>query len=497
MIKKFFLKRNFQTEILSNNEVRPINLMPGPKGFLGLGTILNYVKPFGSIDWDQLHILGMERYKKYGPIVCEKIMPGASVVWLYDPVDISKVLTDTPGNLPCRRSHLALEKFRYDRPEVYSSGGLLPTNGEKWWELRSQFQKHISSPKNVRNILPSTNQVTREFIEMLASKFDANNTIQDMVTEFDRFSFEMTCLIAFDERMYSFSESERHPNSISSRLIKAGDDTSCSVLSTDNDLQLWRLFETASYRKLRVAQEYMQQIAIDFVDKRAAKQTDGDSLLDQYLKNPNLSKKDLIGISSDFLLAGVHTVSFSSAFALYHIAKNKRVQELMHEEAIKVLPSNESEITTPIMNNEIPYTRAVLKEVFRLNPISIGVGRISNQDMVLGGYLIPKNTRIVTQNYISCRLDEYFPKPLQFIPERWIKINREKSNINPYLVIPFGQGMRSCIARRFAEQTMLVFLLRLLREYKIEWKGIENLGILTKLINRPNSDVTIKFEKRF
>lgn len=51
------------------------------------------------------------------------------------------------------------------------------------------------------------------------------------------------------------------------------------------------------------------------------------------------------------------------------------------------------------------------------------------------------------------------------MPERWLRTvseeqNKSKAPTNPYLVLPFGHGMRSCIARRFAEQNMLVLMLR-------------------------------------
>ena len=150
----------------------------------------------------------------------------------------------------------------------------------------------------------------------------------------------------------------------------------------------------------------------------------------------------------------------------------------MYEEALKVLPNADDMISATAVNSGMSYTRAVLKETLRMNPISVGIGRILNKDMVLGGYHVPKNvswinwnnmlkalwlysqTIVVTQNFVSCRLEKNFTKPLEFIPERWIKNEGVKSSVNPFLVIPFGHGSRSCIARRFAEQNILVFLLR-------------------------------------
>lgn len=112
----------------------------------------------------------------------------------------------------------------------------------------------------------------------------------------------------------------------------------------------------------------------------------------------------------------------------------------------------------PSFTAKATYCRAVLKESLRLNPISIGVGRILNKDAILSGYQVPKGTVIVTQNQIACRLEKHFKNASKFIPERWMRDTKE--DVNPHLVLPFGHGMRSCIARRMAEQNMLVLLLR-------------------------------------
>lgn len=69
-------------------------------------------------------------------------------------------------------------------------------------------------------------------------------------------------------------------------------------------------------------------------------------------------------------------------------------------------------------------------------------------------------TVVVSQNQVSCRLEEYFPHPHDFMPERWLKNNPMYKQSHPFLLIPFGHGPRTCIARRLAEQNMLVLLLK-------------------------------------
>lgn len=71
---------------------------------------------------------GKSKYQEYGKIVRESMLPGVNIVWLFDPDDIACVLNDFgSGGYPQRTSHLALQKFRQNRPKIYASGGLLPT----------------------------------------------------------------------------------------------------------------------------------------------------------------------------------------------------------------------------------------------------------------------------------------------------------------------------------------------------------------------------------
>ncbi|XP_055378532.1 cytochrome P450 302a1, mitochondrial [Condylostylus longicornis] len=494
--KNFSLhKRKFSFAGIKNNSklnAKSFEDIPGPSGPLGLGNIFNYLPGIGKYSWLKIHEASLDKYIKYGSIVKEKMVPGNFVIWLYDPNDIAVVLNEK--DYPQRRSHLALEKFRKDRPHVYKSAGLLPTNGAEWWRIRSEFQKELSIPKNVRTFLPDIDNVTKEFIMNLKS-----DEIIDILPELARLNLELTCLLTFGVRLGSFSSSEYNLNSRTSKLIKSAEDTNSSILPTDQGFQFWRYFETPTYRKLRKAQEYMESVAVELVSQKLSFYSDESdnfkvngvktrvSLLDQYLKNPNIDLSDIVGMTADMLLAGIDTTSYSTSFALYHLAKNPESQNKLLDESRTILKNPCDAISEEILKSKIPYARAVLKEVFRLNPISVGVGRILNSNCVLGGYNVPRDTVVVTQNMVASRLEKYFENAAKFSPERWMN----RAVINPYLVLPFGHGMRACIARRLAEQNMLVFLLRIVRLYEIKWMGKDFMDVETLLINKPDQPVKI------
>uniref|UniRef100_A0AAG5DFR8 Cytochrome P450 n=1 Tax=Anopheles atroparvus TaxID=41427 RepID=A0AAG5DFR8_ANOAO len=490
--------------------------IPGPRGPLGLGNLYQYLPVVGRYSFDELHRSGADKYARYGPIVRETMVPGQDVVWLYDPADIATVLDDrTPGIYPSRRSHTALEKYRKDRPNVYRTAGLLPTNGIEWWKIRSELQKGLSSPQSVRNFLPATDKITKEFVARIKPMLESQTSktqddgvflMEDFMPPISRLNLELICLLAFDVRLDSFSEEQMQPHSLSSRLMESAETTNSCILPTDQGFQLWRYFETPAYRRLRKAQQFMEKTAVELVSEKllyfnedqqrlASGEHGSKSLMEEYLRNPNLELNDIIGMAADLLLAGVHTTSYTTAFALYHLGQNVSAQERLYQEAKAILPDpRRDRIGAATLGSEASYCRAVLKETFRLNPISIGVGRILNRDHVLGGYQVPRGTVVVTQNMISCRQETYFRDAAQFIPERWVRETREP--VSPHLVLPFGHGMRSCIARRLAEQSMLVLLLRLIRSFEIEWAGTVPMDVKTKLINQPDQPIRLRFKPR-
>lgn len=91
------------------------------------------------------------------------------------------------------------------------------------------------------------------------------------------------------------------------------------------------------------------------------------------------------------------------------------------------------------------YMDAVLKETLRLcPPVPIMVRRLL-QPMRLGGYTIPAGATVAPCAYLIHLREEIYPQPRSFMPERFLG-----SAAGTYTWIPFGGGVRRCLAASFA-----------------------------------------------
>ena len=85
--------------------------------------------------------------------------------------------------------------------------------------------------------------------------------------------------------------------------------------------------------------------------------------------------------------------TYTTSFVLYHLAVNPEVQNKLYEESCQLLAKPNCAVTTSVLA-KAQYTKAVLKETFRMNPVSVGVGRILAQDTILSGYHVPKGVSV-------------------------------------------------------------------------------------------------------
>lgn len=73
---------------------------------------------------------------------------------------------------------------------------------------------------------------------------------------------------------------------------------------------------------------------------------------------------------------------------------------------------------------------------------------------------------VIVHHQLMGELEEYFPRPNEFLPERWIKGDPLESHHHPFALLPFGFGTRMCVGRRLAEMEMWQFTTKVLINLK-------------------------------
>jgi cytochrome P450 family 135 len=131
------------------------------------------------------------------------------------------------------------------------------------------------------------------------------------------------------------------------------------------------------------------------------------------------------------LLAGHETTATSVAWALERLVRHPAKLERLTAE----IDAGESE----------EYLGAVVSETLRVRPVVPIVVRQLQQDLRVGGRVLPAGTRAVPSIYLTNRNARVYEEPKAFRPERFLGESPET-----FSWIPFGGGIRRCIGASFA-----------------------------------------------
>ncbi|KAI0179154.1 cytochrome P450 [Hypoxylon sp. FL1284] len=118
----------------------------------------------------------------------------------------------------------------------------------------------------------------------------------------------------------------------------------------------------------------------------------------------------------------------------------------------------------------LPHLNAVIDETLRLMPPAgmTGTPRITGeQGVTFEDVYIPPFTKITAPRYVIMRLESAFPRPNEFIPERWYsqpELVRDKRAF-----APFSVGPRQCTGKMLAYIELRHVATLLLRRYDIEF----------------------------
>ncbi|CAG4917360.1 unnamed protein product [Colias eurytheme] len=223
--------------------------------------------------------------------------------------------------------------------------------------------------------------------------------------------------------------------------------------------------------------DYFKKVFKIASEHRNDKRTPGDSkdLLDALLKLMDEGAKSNDGITEDvviaqaaiFLFGGFESTSSIMSVCSYELSFHPEKQDRLYEELIAVKNQSENGHLEISKLADCQYLNAVMKESLRKYSPMGWLDRIADKDYKIDEKLTISAGTPVYVNSIGMQYDEeFFHEPEKFIPERFLPEN--VGNIKPFTFMPFGEGPRSCIGKRFGQISMRHAMANLILSYKFE-----------------------------
>lgn len=338
------------------------------------------------------------------------------------------------------------------------------------------MRQRILKPKDVAIFSGDINQVIADLIKriyILKSQAEDGETVTNVNDLFFKYSMEGVATILYESRLGCLESSVPQPTldyiealGLMFSMFK----TSMYAGAIPRWLRPlvprpWREFCRSWDGLFKFSQIHVDNKLRDIQCRMDRGERVRGGLLTGLVLGQELSREEIYANMTEMLLAGVDTTAFTLSWAVYLLARHPQVQQTVYRQILKNL--GERHVPTATDVPKVPLVRALLKETLRLFPVLPGNGRVTQEDLVVGGYLIPKGTQLALCHYATSYEDENFPRAKEFRPERWLR-KGDLDRVDNFGSIPFGHGVRSCIGRRIAELEIHLALIQLLQHFEIK-----------------------------
>lgn len=192
-------------------------------------------------------------------------------------------------------------------------------------------------------------------------------------------------------------------------------------------------------------------------------------------KELQYNRETLIAETVEMLIAGTDTTAHTLSFAVGELALNPRVFQEAQAVVDQVWQSHGG-ITIESLK-QLAYIRAIIKETLRLYSVASGsTSLLAQRDIMIENQVIPRGTKVFWSMLGAGRNPEVYPHPEEFLPERWLDKNNERSSLP---MINFGSGYHRCLGEHLSLLESTVMLSLLLRHFK--WELVNGRASLEQL----------------
>ena len=419
--------------------------IPGPKPKLLFGNTLELTSiPLLKYDNDLI--------ANYGDSV--------GIYHLTTPILITRD-ADIVHEVTIKKFYAFIDRRDYNGNEVLINM-LLATNGIRWRRLRKLMSPAFSTGK-----VRAMSQFMHGPIKRAIGQLSTSHKLVDLKVISSRLTLETIVRTAFGVELRDESDVE---TALKHGLNVLEVTKSRMFMGTVLPFFIKKWLEFTIFRKQSI--EYFAQMV--------------QAIILQRKSNPEVKRKypdfvDLMMEASDesddtltpieitancvlILLAGFETNSNHLTTTLFALAHHQEAQDKLRAEILKVDCSTAEDLEN---NSEsLKYLDAVIKEVSRIYPPVNRTERIAGEDITLdNGMKLEKGTVVTFAIYSLHRNPRYWSDPEKFMPERFLSENRDK--FHPYAFMPFHNGPRNCIGKRFAVLQTKLALVAIIKNFKL------------------------------
>nr|XP_020463496.1 cytochrome P450 27C1 isoform X2 [Monopterus albus] len=385
------------------------------------------------------------------------------------------------------------------------STGLISAEGKDWLKMRSVLRQLIMRPHDVAVYSDDVNEVVDDLIKricILQAQESDGVTVLNVNDLFFKYAMEGVAAILYECRLGCLEneipqETQDYINALHLMF------SSFKTTMYAGAIPKWlRPIIPKPWEEFCFSWDGLFNFSLIHVDKRFAEikaqlergEEVKGGMLTHMLLTKELSMEEIYANVTEMLLAGVDTTSFTLSWATYLLARHPHIQQQIFTEVTSTL--GPGTIATAADIARLPLIRALVKETLRLFPVLPGNGRITQDDLVVGGYFIPKGTQLALCHYSTSMDEEHFTDASDFRPDRWIRKD-STDHVENFGSIPFGHGIRSCIGRRIAELEMHLSLTRLIQRFHIGMSSVTtDVKAKTHGLLCPAAPINLQFTDR-
>lgn len=430
--------------------------LPGPKGLPIIGNLL-------QLDLPKLHLIMEKWADQYGDRFKFKLA-NKNVIGISNTDLIHIILRERPKKY---RRVSTIENVARE----LKVNGLLTSEGDLWRRQRYITSQAFKS-ECLRRFFPAMQQIIGRLYDRW-NNYAIDGSIVDVKKEWMLFTVDITTNFAFG---YDINLLENESNSFQKHLEKQLPGFNRRV---NAPFPYWHYFKLPSDYALENSLIFIKKLINSFVvsarqrlDKDLEKENYQPTnfleaiLLSKDEDGTGFSDEEIQGNIYNILMAGEDTTAHTLSWALYFMAKNPDIQNKMQKEVDIVLEHNR--IPSDLESLEkLTYIEAVANETLRLKGAAPLLFLEANIDVELDGLKIPKETLIMLINRYGGLQENNFTHALQFYPERWIELKRNKFIHNHNASIPFGGGTRSCPGRNLSMMEMKMALAMVCKNFTV------------------------------